>query len=285
MNTSPIKSFLNQPYGLFESKATRLILSLGIAGFVWFVLFSFAIFDLSYFSVLQRFYVTGIYSLAELLTLLFNSFIIYKHVVKKTTYLTTGCWILWLIFCIGVSNFFVTSSVFRFEEFTWFVFIKNQIYTLILGLIIVPFGMLIHYIFVLKQKILHFETKTAEHSDRSPEPAENELVLLKSEYINDSFQIGLNRILFIKSADNYIDVYYTNDEKVCHKLVRNSLTAIEQTRVHPDLARCHRSYIVNRRRIQSIEGNSYGYSLSLDGFTQKIPLSRKHKRDFVRPQE
>jgi len=281
MSYTSLKSFLNQPYGLFESKSNRVVLSLGIFCFVWFVLFSFGIFDLSYFSVLQRFYITGVYSLFELLTLLFNSFIVYKRVIFKTTYSTTAIWSLWLIFCIGISNFLVTTKVFGFEDFTWFVFIKNQIYTLILGLIIVPFALVIHYNFILKQKILQFETNHSERKKSASELADNEHVLLQSEYNNDSFEIDLNRILFIKSADNYIDVYYTINNKVSHKLIRNTLTAIEQMCIHQDLVRCHRSYIVNKRKILSMEGNSYGYTLSLDGFSQKIPLSRKHKRDFL----
>jgi hypothetical protein len=281
MGNTSLRTFLNQPYGLFESKTNRLILSFGISCFVWFILFSFGIFDLSYFSVWQRFYITGVYSLFELLSLLLNLFVIYKYAVTKATYSTSALWILWLIFCIGLSNFFVTTKIFGFEDFTWYVFIKNQIYTLILGLIIIPFGLMIHYNFILKQKILQIETTNGEATKVEQTISENVKVLLQSEYNSDSIEISLNRILFIKSADNYIDVYYLNEGKVTHKFIRNTLTAVEQMCVHPDLVRCHRSYIVNKRKILSIDGNKYGYILHLDGYDQKIPLSRKLKQDFV----
>lgn len=281
MNFTSLRSFLNQPYALFESKSNRLILSLCIFCFVWFILFSFGIFELSYFTVLQRFYITAVYSLCELLTLLLNSFLAYKHVIKKATYSTTAIWSLWLIFCIGVSNFLVTTIVFGFEDFSFFVFAKNQIYTIILGLIIIPFTLLIHYNFILKQKILQFETIHGKGAESTSKPEETEQVLLKSEYNNDSFEIDINRILFIKSADNYIDVCYTINDKVSHKLIRNTLTAIERMSIHHDLVRCHRSYIVNKRKVLAMEGNSYGYSLSLDGFNHKIPLSRKLKKEFL----
>jgi hypothetical protein len=283
MRTTLLKTFLNQQYGLFESKYNRLIISLGIFCFVWFVLFSFGIFDLSYFSVLQRFYITGVYSLFELLSLLFNSFIVYERVVKKHTYATTTAWIIWIIFCIGVSNFLVTTKVFGFENFSLYVFIKNQIYTLILGLIITPFGLMIHYNFVLRQKILKIETIQSETSAVKQKPEVNEMIFLRSDYNNDSFEVSLNRIIFIKSADNYIDVYYSAGDTISHKFIRNTLTAIEQMQIHPDLVRCHRSYIVNRRKIRSLEGNSYGYTMLLEGSNQKIPLSRKYKRDFIIP--
>jgi DNA-binding LytR/AlgR family response regulator len=41
--------------------------------------------------------------------------------------------------------------------------------------------------------------------------------------------------------------------------------------------RCHRSFIVNKQKIMSVEGNSSGYNIVLNGYSHKIPLSKKYK--------
>jgi DNA-binding LytR/AlgR family response regulator len=194
--------------------------------------------------------------------------------MKKYTIATTFCWTLWIVFCIADSNFLVTTVLFRFEAFSLSVFIKDQLFTLVLGFVITPLFILIHYNFILKQQISELFQIMPQSQEKE---ALDEIILFQSEYKNDSLSLNLHCILFIKSADNYIDVYYLQNDHVAHKLIRNNLSAVEQKTLHPDLMRCHRSFIVNKQKIMSVEGNSSGYNIVLNGYSHKIPLSKKYK--------
>jgi hypothetical protein len=274
----PFIAFLKKQYGLFEPHYNRRAISIGISCFIWFMLFSFGLFDLDYFPVPRRFFVTGVYSLFSFFTLAFNLFVLQDRVMKKYTIGSTMGWIFWNIFCIANSNFLITTVLFRFEPFSLFVFIKDQMFTIILGLVITPLFILIHYNFILKQRISELFNVLPQNPVKEDL---NEIILFQSEYKNDSLSINPDCLLFIKSADNYIDVYYILNNLVVHKLIRNTLASIEQRALHPDLVRCHRSYIVNKQKIRTIEGNSTGYTILLNGYQVGIPFSKKYKKTVL----
>jgi DNA-binding LytR/AlgR family response regulator len=68
-------------------------------------------------------------------------------------------------------------------------------------------------------------------------------------------------------------------DKVQKKVIRNSITDVEQQLAHiPYLARTHRAFIVNLKKIKSKKGNSLGYRLRLQGTEAEIPVSRNNTR-------
>jgi DNA-binding LytR/AlgR family response regulator len=52
-------------------------------------------------------------------------------------------------------------------------------------------------------------------------------------------------LLFIESADNYICVWYTNNNAPKKMLVRNTLKQVAQQLSSTHVQQCHRSYMVN----------------------------------------
>ena len=61
-----------------------------------------------------------------------------------------------------------------------------------------------------------------------------------------------SNILYIESADNYIEVYYLDEGHVKTVLIRNTLKTIDSIFKNSSLKRCHRSYMVNIDRIKFI---------------------------------
>jgi hypothetical protein len=274
INFSITRSVFSRQYRVFESQYNRKAIAFGVSCFVWFMLFSFGLFDLDYFPVPRRFFITGIYSLGCFLTLVVNFFVVQDRVMKNYTIGSTLIWTFWIVFCIADANFIVTTVLFRFESFSLSVFIKDQLFTLVLGFVITPLFILIHYNFILKQQISQLFKVVPNNQEKE---ARDEIILFQSEYKNDSLSVRMDCLLFIKSADNYIDVYYMNNNHVVHKLIRNTLASVEEKALHPELLRCHRSYIVNKQKIKTVEGNSSGYNIILNQYSQKIPLSKKYK--------
>jgi len=273
-----IMNFLGREYGLFESIKNRLSISLAISCCVWFLLFAFGLFDLEYLAVTRQFLVTGVYSLGCFLTMIINSLFLYKILIRRNTYLSAGLWGLWLMLWIGVSNFTVTGLVFGYEYISFSLLIKNLAYTLSLGMVITPLAILLHKNHMLKKKIsgLATENKKGDRQDSTNETR----VQLPSSYANDSFELDPEQILYMRSADNYVDVCYKDKKRICHRLIRNTLTGIEEKNLHPGLTRCHRSYIINTMHIRDIKKTRYGYDIHLNNNQGSIPLSEKYQAVF-----
>lgn len=268
---------------MFDNKLNRLFLAIGISCFVWFMLFSLGIFEFDYFPPVRRFGITGVYSLFCFATLAFNFFVLQDRLIKKGTYGSSILWSFWLIEGIALSNFLLTTRFYKWEDFSFNYYLVIQTFTIALSMIIIPLFILIHYVFVLKTRLSEKGGQAANDTLKGGGEEKDEIIHIESEYKNDSFRIDLDRLLYIRSADNYVDVCYTDGDnyKVSHKLIRNSLTAIEQQQISPQLVRCHRSYIVNRKLLKCLKQNNTGNYIILNGTNEEIPLSRKYKEHFT----
>ena len=83
-------------------------------------------------------------------------------------------------------------------------------------------------------------------------------------------------LILLESADNYVSVHYQENDKVQKKLLRSTLTKLEEQITIPSIFRCHRSYMVNLNQLKQVEGNSRGLQLDLLDIQQTIPVSRKY---------
>ncbi len=81
------------------------------------------------------------------------------------------------------------------------------------------------------------------------------------------------------SADNYVEVVVKRGDVVTRHLVRTSLRSVESRgQLPPTFWRCHRSVIVNVRRVEHVSGNAQGYSLHIGGI-DSIPVARSRSRE------
>ena len=102
---------------------------------------------------------------------------------------------------------------------------------------------------------------------------------------NDALQIAidLENFLFIKSADNYVEIYYLRDSKIKKELVRTTMKKLDGELKEFPIKRCHRSFMVNIKKISLSERSPHGLSLSLKGFPEEsIPLSKNFKPFFAK---
>ena len=87
----------------------------------------------------------------------------------------------------------------------------------------------------------------------------------------------LGKILFLKSANNYIEIHYLKEGQIKKKLIRNTLTNVElQIESYPTFIRCHRTCIVNTHFIEKINGNCNHRTLTISGYKNQIPVSRQY---------
>lgn len=100
-------------------------------------------------------------------------------------------------------------------------------------------------------------------------------IVFVSENGKEQFTIAPADILYITSADNYIQIHFIRDNKPGSHLLRNTLRKAEEAlAAFPQFFRCHRAYIVNLQAVEHVSGNAQGYKLHLKNVEELIPVSR-----------
>ncbi len=107
-------------------------------------------------------------------------------------------------------------------------------------------------------------------------------ISFSNQFEKNLLTIQLEQLYYISSSDNYIDIFYKNEDGILSRiLIRNTLKWIEEQYENvPLLFRCHKGYIVNCEKVKAIKGNAKGYFLILDEVNEKIPVSRNKNEDL-----
>ncbi len=110
------------------------------------------------------------------------------------------------------------------------------------------------------------------------------VIQLKNASGKTTFEIRKEQLVYITSANNYVEIFYINDKQVLAKmLLRQTLTEIENQLVRGDglFCRCHKAFVVNKEKIISIRGNAKSYQLMLKESDKPIPVSRKKNDTLI----
>jgi DNA-binding LytR/AlgR family response regulator len=277
-----LKRYLYQPYPLTaENWKTIIYTSLFIAGFMLVL----QPFGLSGYHGAHKTYILLGYGLVTFLVLFFNAIVVprfFKNwfAERNWTVIKQILWLLWIIFTIGIGNYFYTSLLFSaFSNF--YNFLIFQYYTLALG--IIP---IVTFTIVNQNRLLSKNLKAATefneqlHNGSGTAPP-SQLVYLSSENEKEQYKFDVLNLLYIESNGNYLQVYYINDGYLKNVLLRSSLKRIESLlKDSPDLVKCHRAFIVNTSQIEQVKGNSQGLKLSIKHSDTKIPVSRNFAKNF-----
>lgn len=98
-----------------------------------------------------------------------------------------------------------------------------------------------------------------------------------SESGSELLELVLAEVVFIRSADNYIEVAYREGDAFKKHLLRNTLKNIEfQLKPHPFFVRIHRTCIVNMHYAHRLERKNTSYWLALKEHEEKLPISRQY---------
>lgn len=133
---------------------------------------------------------------------------------------------------------------------------------------------------------------SAQNLRPEEKPTEAEIVNgieFESENQSERFFLFPEQIILIKSAGNYIEIIYKQNEKVSRRMIRNTLANAEQLLAkYPFHIRCHRSTVVNINCIQKVNKTSEGLKLDLFDYSRAVNVSRQYvlkvKEALERPQ-
>lgn len=191
--------------------------------------------------------------------------------------------IVFLIFYVSVT-YFVCFAYMKI----WFgqpIFIRHffDFFPFALSLSVLPVITitLLHYIYYLK-KHQGVAQSFNDQIPSLPTPSKETILAFNDENNRTDFNLSIHQLLFIKAANNYVEINYQAADQVKKHLLRNRLNAVEQQLQHTNIVRCHRSYLVNLEKVERITGNAQGYKLHFP-FTADfvVPVSRTKGKELL----
>jgi DNA-binding LytR/AlgR family response regulator len=90
-------------------------------------------------------------------------------------------------------------------------------------------------------------------------------------------------LLYLQAADNYVNIVYSNKDKISKYMLRSSLKLIEDEHKGFPLIRCHRSFMVNFDKVKIIRREKDGLRIELDSpVLIEIPVSKTYLEDVFK---
>jgi hypothetical protein len=84
-------------------------------------------------------------------------------------------------------------------------------------------------------------------------------------------------LLYLESADNYVNIFYQNKDRITKFLLRNTMKKMEEIFLGTEIIRCHRCFMVNFEKVKIIRKDKEGLLLELDfPSVVDIPVSRSY---------
>ncbi len=94
--------------------------------------------------------------------------------------------------------------------------------------------------------------------------------------------INSDSLYYIESQDNYVKIYYENQDKLLSYMLRCRTKAIEENLAETNMVRCHRSFMVNVMKINHIKkGGKARYIVLTNNNIKPIPVSKSYFKNLV----
>jgi len=266
-------NIFNKPYPFNDDLKhnAKIVFFTSLGVFVF--LFLFQPLDISSLPTKEKYYLMIGFAVITFLALSLHLMIIPSLFPKKFssaewTIKKEILWNLWILFTILAGYFFLTNFLGAMK------FGFSMVIMLMLTAVI-PISVLI---IVNRNKMIRSHLKLADEMNKKlkeNKSIQEKIVYFNSDYQKDSLAIKVSSLLCIKSANNYIEVFWKEVETVKSQMIRCSMVNAEGIlKEHKFIYKCHRSFLVNINHIDKIEGNSQGYRLYFENVNFPIPVSK-----------
>lgn len=213
-----------------------------------------------------------------MIILISSRLILYR--VSQKRELTDLQYVVWLVGEIFLLTFILTLwAYFLNPDGPSFLDMGFRMFVNIISILAIPYtiGTLLE---ILRLK----NRKLAESENRKIKVVGSQPTTINFYDRNGKFTISIKKedILYIKSADNYVEIFYLDEGKVMNQLLRNSLRNIENMFVSAGLIRCHRLYVVNMQKVKLVKRSKESILvLELSETTESIPVSSTYAKSIM----
>ena len=135
-------------------------------------------------------------------------------------------------------------------------------------------GLLLPYSFSILTLMLIQQNSGQQRNISNQAPEKSDLIHFKDEREQVKFSIHKTSVLYLESSDNYVTVFYLQEDLVKKEMVRNSMKKVEKQLYSSGLVRCHRSFIVNMENVHWFKKEGRNYLFKMKHGDTIIPVSR-----------
>ncbi len=273
---SSIRNYLHQPqaesFGGKEAFRTGFFISLAVAFVVYLVNIRNAP-----FGELEKVLYSLLFGLITLVIATANDLVLPKlfpvwFEEKGWTIGKSLLWISWNFLSIAFANMFfmiqmgwMSSSLPNFVEILFTTFLVG-----IIPIVIVKLWD--------HNRLLQTRLKEASQINQGlherqviPPPVDEQISVISNQ---KTVLVPVNQIIFATSERNYVRFELDNGEQL---LVRSTIKRIEELLApYNYVLRCHRAFIVNTKKVNTVDGNAQGLRLHLEGYSEYVPVSRSY---------
>lgn len=246
--------------------------------FVAFFLFFFEPFGLTAEKHILFFVSLGFGMVTFLVTVIFEIINIYLLKIDKEspswTFLKWFFNTLILIFFIAIGNYVFLYILQDQSSIRWNYLLTMIGNTYAIGSFPIAFSGFLHLERTYKKNTQHAINIKVHKQSTSV----NSLITLPSSS-DKSLSFHEEEILFLEAKENYVRIVFTRKGKLNEELLRNTLKD-SQNHLTEAFIKCHRSFIVNRNKVEKVDGNAQGLVLTISHTEQRVPVSRSFISDF-----
>ncbi len=270
--------FLKKPYPAHQPNSQNIYIALVAGIFVGLFLLLFQPFGLDDLkSPYKPFLILG-YGLNCFLVVLFFHNVLPRLLpfLREDKTWTVAWEILYenaLILTIAIGNTLYTPFLSVDNHLTLASFFSMIVYTMLIGVVPVAFFVITDYNRLLKRHLAESQLLQLNETIPQKEGNTKHLSILTE---NEEITIFPDQLLYIESEGNYVNIVNWQELKVEKKLHRGTLKHLAENISIDHIIRCHRSYLVNLQKVQSVSGNAQGFKLKLADCEDIIPVSRKY---------
>ena len=270
--------FLNKPYPYNSSFKTHVLIAVILGLLLGFILLVLKPLNLT----IDRLDNYGKVLLMGFGLVKFVNYLL-AHVIENYVYREIKKWTWWneIIFLVFstitgailgyiYSDFVLNKQILSFRKLIIFFF---YIVLPITPLLIFPKAVLRYLFSTNANKNIK---ATVSDAVRVQDKQENN-ILLEGQNSNDQLVLLEIQLIYVKSVDNYLLVYY-EDNGIQNKMLRATLNEIAKQ--IPFLVQPHRSYLINPKHDFKIIGNSQKAVLTSSSFKGQIPIARSSYKNI-----
>ena len=228
----------------------------------------------SYFFITAAFVGSGMMFLAL-------SRILMNWVIRKSRHFPFWLYLLWLfleIMIIAVCHTLISYFEIQATDHSFgYLYAKSVLITFIA--LAVPYTVTVLAILLkdTRRRLMLTKSDTVE-SDDEVMPEHTEIINLMDNNGNLKLSVKLDNLYYIKAEDNYINVFYQRSGAIASYLLRCKMQTIADNCVDSSsLMRCHRSYIVNIKKVSVLHNEADGFVIDFEREgLESIPVSKTY---------
>ena len=182
------------------------------------------------------------------------------------------CGIEFVIVALGIT---IWSATFFHQGYTSILRLFLNVLGRTACILFIPYTLSLLYTIIMDKA---HQLKALKESIANDEEAlQKAYILLYDEHNEMRLSVKREDLIMIESADNYICVWYLNNEQIKKTMIRNTMKRVAQQLSNCSIQRCHRSYMINMDRVKVLRRNKEGVFIEfgIEGVFD-VPISKTY---------